>query len=441
MCDAMNPSAPVVWIVSTGSEILQGKYADSNAQWLSRRLLEWGLVPERHMALPDDPALLRDGIRQAAEAADLILMTGGLGPTVDDYNRQIVADLWGVELEEDAESVRRIEERFARLGRETNPSNRAQAMLPAGCKVIANDWGTAPGFYLPPKSNKLRAGIIAMPGVPREMKPMFEQNVLPLLERDFAISRLPRRVLTFHTTGVPESLLNEHLKDLFNSDPEVDMALLAGIGQVDVRLMLKGRNEKANDRLAETWRAQLRERLGEANIWGEDGKSLADVVGHLILEKGFNLATAESCTGGLLAGELTSIPGASAWFHEGFVTYTNEAKILRLGVSRKLLDEFGAVSPQVAAAMASGARAAVGVEWAVSVTGIAGPSGGTPEKPVGLVYLGLAGPGMEGQTVKRQLLGDREEVRRRTVMAALDLLRRALLGLPFEPELPRRYPA
>lgn len=428
-------SDPVVWIISTGTEILQGHYADTNAQWLSAHLLAMGLSVQRLMALPDKPERLREGLGEAARAADLVITSGGLGPTGDDLNRQVIAGLWGRGLVENAESWERIVERFRRRGRPVAENNRVQALIPEGAIVLQNDNGTAPGFYMRPGAEGPRATILALPGPPHEMRGMFEKQGAPLITEQFCDGRTALRTLTFHTVGVAESTIDLQVRDLFEKDPRVNFALLAGAWRVDIRLTLMGRDEAENEALAREWRKTIHERVGAEFIYGEDAETLEYAVGALLRERGATLSTAESCTGGLIAGAITNVAGSSDYFKEGFVTYANEAKTELLGVDAALIERVGAVSPQVAAAMAEGARRRAGTDWAVSVTGIAGPGGGTEAKPVGLVYMGLASA---DRTVvaEHRFLGDRDNVRRQTVLTALDLTRRGLLGAAIPGEIP-----
>ena len=433
---------PRIWIVSTGTEILQGHYPDTNAQWLSRELLAMGFEIERHMALPDRHDVLAEELAMAAGKCDLIIMTGGLGPTADDMNRVSVAKVFQTKLIEDKRALDEIRERFARRHRPMPESNAVQAMIPEGAEVLYNRWGTAPGFYLHPKEGSgLQSSLLALPGPPREMRPMFEKLASSLILDQFGGERRERRTLTIHTVGLAESHINDRIKDLFGIDPRVNVALLAGKWRVDVRLTLQGESAQENQGLEEEWREIIYERLGEQNIFGEDRVELPEAVGMLLRERGQTLALAESCTGGLIAKQMTDAPGSSDYFLEGFVTYANEAKTKRLNVTRELLEEQGAVSAPVAEAMARGAQQATGADWALSVTGIAGPAGGSEEKPVGLVFFGLAAP--DGRLKHRRIMGlggDRAAVREYSAVTGLNLLRRAILqsgAVDGGPEPPR----
>lgn len=420
---------PRIWIVSTGTEILQGHYADTNAQWLSQQLFGMGLRVDRHMAIPDDHDLLYEELDNACHRCDLIIMTGGLGPTADDMNRQSVARVFGVGLVEDKASLDFIKMLFESRKRVMPPSNAVQAQFPEGARILQNRRGTAPGFFIEPRAeSRLRASLLAMPGPPREMRPMFTETAAPIILEKFAGGRRVMRTLTIHTVGVAESHINERMADLFDADPKVGVALLAGRWRVDIRLTLQGDSEEENRVNEEKWIDLLCERIGEENIFGLDDVDLPMAVGKLLASRGEKLALAESCTGGLIGKEITDVPGSSNYFLEGFVTYTNEAKERTLGVPHEVIEAHGAVSAEVAEAMALGAQRATGADWALSVTGIAGPDGGTADKPVGLVYFGLATA--DGQVMHRKMLGlggERSGIREFSTVTALDFLRRTML--------------
>jgi nicotinamide-nucleotide amidase len=430
---------PVIWIISTGTELLQGYYTDRNSPWISAQLHEMGLATARHMALPDKAEKLREGLALAAREADLVITTGGLGPTGDDLNRQVIADIWGIGLEENAEALERIQERYRRRGRQMTDNNRVQALIPRGGVPLQNDNGTAPGFYIDARrlgSAAPRASLLALPGPPKEMQPMFAAQAASLVSEQFGGRSVRLRTLTLHTACIPESQIDAAVKDLFEAEPLVNFALLAAMGHVQIRLTFMAADDTANAELEQIWREKIYSRIGVDSIYGEQDDTLEVVVGRLLAERKQTLALAESCTGGLLAGRLTDVPGSSDYLLEGCVTYSNAAKQARLGVAHDLLAAHGAVSAEVAGAMAEGIQATAGSDWALSVTGIAGPGGGTAEKPVGLVFLGVAGPEGAARVVRHQFLGDRATVRSQAVQAGLDLLRRAMLGYPLQaPEL------
>jgi nicotinamide-nucleotide amidase len=412
-------------IVSTGTEICQGKYADTNAQHLSRELTLLGVKVNWHTATLDEADLLRDVLGRATRRADLVIMTGGLGPTEDDMTRGILAHLCGTELFEDSKVLDMIVARFRRRGFVMTPSNRSQAMVPRGSTVLYNDWGTAPGVMIEvPRAGKAPSVLIALPGPPREMRPMFEQRARPLLRERLGL-RPHIRILDIHTCFRAESQLNEVLRDLFGSDPRVTLAWLASIGQVDIRLTSQAESDGDRDEALEAFRRKVVERIGEEDVYGYDEDTLESVVGRLLLKKGQTIALAESCTVGLAAKRLTDISGSSGYFVEGFVTYSNEAKIKRLGVDPTLIERHGAVSEPVARAMAEGVRRVSGATLGGAITGIAGPTGGTAEKPVGMVCVALATP---TQTLVNTSTysGDRDLVRNQSVNRVLDMARRYL---------------
>ncbi len=427
--------SPVIWIFSTGTEILQGHHTDRNSPEISARLHELGLQTARHVAIPDNADALREALSEAAARAHLVITTGGLGPTVDDMNRPAMAEAWGVDLVENAEALERIRERYRRRELAMPESNRKQAFAPRGSVVLQNDHGTAPGFYLRPGPEGPRATLLALPGPPREMRPMFEEGALPLILEQFGGRPSRFRTLKMLTHDIPEALVNERIEDLFEADTRVGVALLAAQGRVEVRLTLMGETGEENDRLEHDWRERIHGRLGAENIITEGDEGLETVIGRLLRERGQTVATAESCTGGQIAGRITDVAGSSEYFIEGFITYANRAKLARIGVNPDLLARHGAVSIEVAGAMATGTREIAGTDWAVSVSGIAGPGGGSADKPVGLVFIGLAGPDGVAHAQRRQFVGNRAEVRLQTVQTALDMLRRGLIGAPIRPTL------
>lgn len=413
---------PRIQIVSTGTEILDGLYPDTNAQWLSRRLLAIGLPVSGHSAVGDSRDDLEKRLRAIGARCEVLILTGGLGPTEDDVNRFAITRVYEVELEEDAVAVEQMRERFAQRGRPFRDSNRVQAMIPRGARVLYNDWGTAPGFLI--EGAKRLPTLIALPGPPRELHPMFDRWVEPYLIERFRPSE--RYVtLTLHTIDLPESDVNAALQDLFEADPSVRLALLAAQGKVDIRLTARGGDEDNVRQLLDDYRRRIEKRLDAENVYGTDDDTLESVVGEWLARHRLTLAVAESCTAGMIAARLTNVSGASSYFMEGFVTYANEAKVARLGVARDLIERHGAVSPEVARAMAEGAWRAAQTDLGLSTTGIAGPTGGSDRKPVGLVYIGLAWEG-DATVVERRFLGNRHENRTYATNTALDLVRRHL---------------
>jgi nicotinamide-nucleotide amidase len=405
-------------ILAVGSELLTPLRSDTNALWLTERLLEAGIEVGARTTVADDAALLESAFRAALSRADVVLATGGLGPTEDDLTREAAAAALGRGLQRKVELVEQLKARFARFGRVMSPVNEKQADLIDGARALPNARGTAPGEEGP----RLLA---LLPGPPGEMQPMFLEQVLPELRRRSGGALLRTRVLRIASMG--ESDVDAALAPVYKTFRNPRTTILSGAGQVELHLVAEGRSEAELEARLEELAAALRERL-PGRIYSEDGRELPEVVAGLLRERGLRLALAESCTGGLAAARLTSVPGASHFLERGFVTYSNAAKSELLGVAPGLIAEHGAVSEPVARAMAEGALQRAGVEVGAAVTGVAGPDGGTAEKPVGTVYLALAGA--LGPRLRRaHFPGDRERVRQQSVQALLEMLRRALLRL------------
>lgn len=409
-------------IISIGDELLTGRTVDTNSAWLAGQLTALGMTILAHDTVGDDQAEIRHAIDQAARRADWVLVTGGLGPTLDDLTRQGLAEAMGVELELRQAFVEQIAAMFRRFGKTMPEPNKVQAMFPVGSRAIENTCGTAPGI----QARLHDAEVLVMPGVPREMKVMFERDALPqLLEQSGGCVTLTETLWTF---GQGESTVGERLADLMQRGVNPAVGTTAQDAKIGVRLLATGTSRNEAEVLLAATIDAIRSRLG-ALIYGQGEQTLSEAVGSLLRDKGQTVATAESCTGGWIAKSLTDVPGSSDYLLSGFVTYSNEAKTSMLDVPREIIERHGAVSAEVAEAMAMGCRSRTGADWAISVTGIAGPTGGTAEKPVGLVFVGLAGP--EGCHVREFRLGDhlnRAAVRSRTRWAALNMLRLALLG-------------
>ncbi|MFP4379941.1 MAG: competence/damage-inducible protein A [Candidatus Sumerlaeia bacterium] len=432
-------------ILSTGTEILQGMYADTNGQWLSERLTEAGIVVRRIVAAPDRAEEVSDAIGWLVGQCDIVLMTGGLGPTEDDLTRQAVCRIFNRQLQEDSRAWKMIVHRFKTRGTKVPESNKVQCMIPTGAEVLYNKWGTAPGFVIHDKPDDLDRTVFfaAMPGPPREMRPMFGEYLEKKLLAEFG-SEAATRIRTLHTYGISESSINGMLRPLFEETrehPEVTLALLAGQARVDVRVTVRGQSREAMRKTIRRYSAKVRRRIPKGCIYGADDDTLEIVVNRLLRKYGKTLAVAESCTGGLVAKRLTDIPGSSKALLEGWVTYSNEAKQAHLGVRARTLEKFGAVSEETAREMALGALKRSGADIAVSTTGIAGPGGGSAKKPVGLVWYGIAWKEAEGAdkapdygvaTARTSFRSTRELVRIFASHRALDLVRRHLLGLPFD---------
>jgi nicotinamide-nucleotide amidase len=409
-----------VAVLSTGDELTTGRIVDSNASWIADKLFELGLDLVAILTVGDYPDRLEWAWRRALEVAHVVISTGGIGPTADDLTTETVARVLGVGLVEDAASAERIRRFFAARGVEMPANNLKQARVPAGAVVIPNALGTAPGYRAALGDRHL----VVLPGVPREMKPMMEERVLPWL-RGLCGGEV-HVVRTFQTFGLSESALDERMAGVV--DPaEGRVSFRASFPEVSVRVVVRGAADEARRR-AEAIAARVRARLG-AYVYGEGTVTLEEVVGGLLRERTLTLALAESCTGGLVAHRVTNVPGSSAYFLGGVAAYANTAKETLLGVPRALLERYGAVSEETAAAMAEGARRVLGADVALATTGIAGPSGGTPEKPVGTVCFGLAAA--TGTIARRyQLWGTRDWVKLLASQIALDWIRRLALGLP-----------
>lgn len=418
----MSQRVPAVELLSIGDELLLGDIVDTNAPWLSRRLGELGVRVARRATVGDDEEDIVRAVREALDRTGAVVCTGGLGPTADDLTRPAVARVFGRRLRLDEDALARIRARFAELGREMPERNRVQAELPEGATVFPNDWGTAPGFALEDDAGRF---VVVLPGVPLEMERIFDAYALPFLRRRWPEGARPLVHRVLRTTGIAEAVVADRIADIAESIRPLTIAYLPRVTGVDLRLTSWGALDAADAaRRLDEAEAMLRERLG-GYVYGTDDDDLAAVVGDALRRRGLTLALAESCTGGLIAKRITDIPGSSSYFFGGLVTYSNESKQALLGVREATLVAYGAVSEQTAREMAVGARRAIGADVAVSVTGIAGPGGGSPEKPVGTVWIGIAtADGVE--TRHYRFLGERDEIRERTAQAALALLWRHL---------------
>ncbi len=412
-----------VEIVTIGTEILLGQLIDTNSAHIARVLADSGLDVYQKHSVGDNAARLEAMLRAALERCEGAVTTGGLGPTVDDLTKEAVAAAVGTQLELDEPSVRAIEARLASFGRRgpIAENNRRQAILPAGSVVLENPHGTAPGFIALRHDGKF---IACMPGVPGEMKPMLAERLVPWLKARFAL-REGIYTRTLHTIGIAESEIDSRIEALFRTLENPKIAVLAHSFQVDVKIMAKAADRGAADALIGPIEAELRERIGQG-IYGVDEDTLAGALVRRIVARGQTLGTAESLTGGSVADAIVRVAGASQCFRGGVVAYDNAVKTALLDVDEALLAQFGAVSEAVAGAMARGACARLGTDIAIATTGVAGPGGGSPEKPVGTVYIAIAF-GAGAITVRRVTLpGSRDDIRRRTTLVALNLLWREL---------------
>lgn len=411
-----------VEIVAIGTELLLGDVLDGNGAWMGRVLAAAGWPVAHRAVIADDSAAIRSAIEAALQRTGAVLCSGGLGPTRDDLTRQVVADLFGRPLDLDEHWLDVLQSRFAERDLELNEGARSQAMVPRGATVFENTRGTAPGLAL----QDARGVVILLPGVPHELRALVRESVLPFLAATRAGPVRPVLSHLVRTTGIPESSVAQRIDDLVDGLAPLSLAFLPTADGVDLRLTSWGLDRDDADARFRDAEARLRERLGAA-VYATGNADLASAVGRELRARGLTLAVAESCTGGLLAARLTETSGASAFFLEGFVTYSNEAKVRALGVRPDTLERHGAVSAATAREMALGACTAGRADCAMAITGIAGPEGGSADKPVGTVFVAAA-VGQRVEVRPQLFLGDRAEIRARSVQAALTLLRELLLG-------------
>lgn len=406
-------------ILAVGTEILLGNIVNTNAQYIANRLAELGIEVYHQSVVGDNAERLMQAYDLAFKRADLVITTGGLGPTKDDLTKEVAFEYFGKKAVLHEELLKEIEDYFKKINMPMSENNKKQAFFPEDAIIMKNKNGTAPGCIIE-EGNKILA---VLPGPPREMKLMFEESLVPYLKK-FQDSVLVSK--TLRVIGLGESNVAEIIDDILENSKNPTVAPYAKEGLVTLRITAKAENEEEGKKLIISVEKEIRERLG-ISVYGEGDITLEEVVGKILVENNLTIATAESCTGGLLGGAIINYPGISKVFKEGFITYSNEAKIKRLNVSEKTLKNFGAVSSETAAEMAKGAALSSGSDIGISTTGIAGPGGGTKEKPVGLVYVGLYIKG-EVKTKELHLVGNRQRIRNMTVMRALDWLRRELIS-------------
>jgi nicotinamide-nucleotide amidase len=405
-------------ILTIGTELVRGQVVDTNASYLAERLAALGLDTTVMETVADHSSRIQSTLRRLGTEHDVLVCTGGLGPTSDDLTSLSVARLLGVPLERDPAQAGRIEAYFARTNRPASPCNLKQADLPQGATPLENPVGTAPGFVVWIR----RARAFFLPGVPEEMTAMFSSAVEPVLR---SLVCAPFSEIGLCVFGLPEGVVNDRLASIETAH-RVTLGYRVSFPELEVKVLARGETEEEARQRARGAADQVRELLGPEVVYGEAPCSLAQAVGELLRQRALTVTLAESCTGGLVAELLTAAPGASDFFLGGLVAYANSAKQQLLEVPQLVLERFGAVSAEAARAMAEGARRVFGSYLALAVTGIAGPGGGSEQKPVGLVYLALAVEG--GATVRElRLHGSRERIRRMAAFAALALLRRVLL--------------
>jgi len=408
-------------IVCIGTELLLGQIIDTNSPFLAERLALLGIDLFHKTVVGDNLKRIEEVIKQALSRADVVITSGGLGPTEDDCTREAISKITACPLELNTEVLERLQRIFSIRNIPMSKNNEVQAMFPKGAKILKNFQGTAPGFVL----DVNRKAIIALPGVAREFKQMVDDEVIPYL-RSICSSPAIIKSRILKTVGISESKLSEILRDIFLSSLNPSLAYLAKDGEIDLRITAKGKDEDEVSSLISKMERLIRERIDKL-IFGVDDESLEGVVGRILREKGLKVAVAESCTGGLIANRITDVSGSSEYFIMGAVTYSNESKINILKVSEEMVIRYGAVSKEVAQAMAKGIREVAGADIGIGVTGIAGPSGGTPEKPVGLVYIALD---TKDRSYYREYRFGATRVRNKSLSAqmALEMLRRYLLG-------------
>ena len=410
-----------VEIVTIGTEILLGHLLDTNSVHVARVLADHGVDVYAKHSVGDNADRLAVMLEDVLDRADGAITTGGLGPTVDDLTKDAVARAVGKKLVLHEPSLRAIEERFASFGRVMTDNNRRQAYLPEGCIVLDNPHGTAPGFVALREDGKF---VACMPGVPREMKPMLAERLVPWLVQRFDL-REAIYTKTLHTVGIGESDLDRRIEDLFRTLENPKIAVLAHGFRCDVKVMAKAESREQAEAMIEPVAAELRKRIG-SGYYGDDDTTLAGAIVQRLAERGLTLATAESCTGGAIADAIVAVAGASAVFRGGVVAYANDVKTNLLNVPERTLAMSGAVSEEVAVAMARGACERLGAEVAIASTGIAGPSGGTQEKPIGQVWFALAFGDGEIEARRLTFPGNRADIRERATVAALSLLWRRI---------------
>jgi len=405
-------------IIAVGTELLLGNIVNTNAQYLSVKLAELGIDVFYHVVVGDNLKRAADTIKQSLERSDIVITSGGLGPTKDDLTKEAVAEALGVKLIPDEKAIRSIRSIFEKSGRPMTESNLKQGYIPEGAEIIENDNGTAPGILIE-RNGKI---VIMLPGPPKELIPMFENKVIPYLSSKTS-STIKSRVL--RVIGVGEAMIEEQLKEIFAQQSNPTIAPYAKEGEVHLRITAKSEDAAAAEEMIRDMELKVREVLKE-NVYACDEQTLEETVVKLLKERKKTLAIAESCTGGTIAGRLTEIPGVSEVFMNGVVTYSNESKMKLLGVREDTLKKYGAVSKETALEMAVGVKKLSGTDIGISITGIAGPDGGSDEKPVGLCYIGLVN-GEKSEVHRFVFSGGRSRIRWSGGSRALDLLRRALL--------------
>ena len=407
-------------IISIGSEILRGQITDTNANFIAKKLVELGIDLEHISVVSDNPESLLSTLKLAFQRSNLIITTGGLGPTEDDITYQVIARTLNLKLIKYPEAEENLKRILKRINKTISPSNLKQVYLPEGAKIIVNQYGTAPAMILE-KDNKI---ICSFPGVPHEMKNLIEENLIPYLKENFSPSMIKKSKI-LKVTGLGESSVNELIRDYINKQTNFSFGIYANPEDIQVQVTTQAPTEKETDKLLQSSVNQLSKILGNY-IYGSDEETIEEVVGKLLKIKKLTVAVAESCTGGMLGEMITRIPGSSEYFQGGVISYNAKIKKDLLKVPPEAIKKHGEVSKEVAQLMAEGVRSCCHSDIGISITGIAGPGGATEKKKVGLVYIALA-DGKKTLTQKLQLFGNRQLVRLRSTRRALNMLRMYLM--------------
>ena len=410
-------------IIAVGSELLTPHRQDTNSLYLTEKLNDLGVEVRFKCIVGDDAEGLTAAAKLAMRRSDIIIFTGGLGPTEDDLTRESVADALGLKLQRDPEIIAKLEERFAKRGMKMSANNAKQADILTSATVLPNPLGTAPGQWIAGKYDGQERILMLLPGPPHELKALFETECIPQLRARIPVQYIATRTLKM--SMIPESQVDARVAPIYKTYKDVETTILAGAGEIQLHLRCRKDSQADADARVAELADKIEDELGDA-IFSRKGETIEQIVSYLLQMRSMTLAVAESCTGGLLAERITSLSGSSRYFLGGAVVYSNELKTQFANVPKALIDQHGAVSREVAASMAEGIRKRCLASYGVGITGVAGPSGGTEQKPVGLVYIALAGE--EGtQVVERTFPGDRKRVRQFATQQALEMIRRALL--------------
>lgn len=410
-------------IIAVGSELLTPHRQDTNSLYLTEKLNELGVEVRFKCVVGDDREGLIAAAKLAMRRSEITIFMGGLGPTEDDLTREAVAEALGLKLTRDAEMVAKLEERFAKRGLKMSPNNLKQADILSSAAVLPNTMGTAPGQWISGKYDGRERILLLLPGPPYELKALFDAECIPRLRAKIPPQRIASRVLK--VAMMPESQVDAQVAPIYKAYTDVETTILAGAGEIQLHFRCRKESQAEAEARVEDLVGKIEDELGDA-IFSRKGETIEQIVSYLLQMRGMTLAVAESCTGGLLAERITSLSGSSRYFLGGAVVYSNELKTQFANVPKALIDKHGAVSREVAAAMAEGIRKRCLSSYGLAITGVAGPTGGTEQKPVGLVYIALAGD--EGtQVVERNFPGDRKRIRTFATVQALEMIRRALL--------------